>query len=114
MPATPNSQQTRGSIQHANDADFQEIVLEAEGRVLVDFYADWCAPCRMIGPLLTELAQEEPTAQIVKVDVDQSPKVAMQYGIQAIPALMVFENGKVVQSHVGVADKAKLRRMLGL
>lgn len=114
MAATPNSQRTHGSIQHANDTDFQEKVLNAEGRVLVDFYADWCAPCRMVGPVLNELAEEEPTAQIVKVDVDQSPRVATEYGIQAIPALMVFENGKVVANHVGVADKAKMRQMLGL
>jgi thioredoxin 1 len=101
-------------IEHAGDADFQQKVLDAKGRVLVDFYADWCGPCRLIGPVLEEVAREFPTAQIVKVNVDDSPGLAMKYRIESIPALMVFENGQVVNYHVGVADKARLRSLLGL
>ncbi len=103
-----------GNVDHANDSDFEQKVLRAEGRVLVDFYADWCGPCRMVGPVLEEIAREEPSAKIVKVNVDDSNNVAFQYQIEAIPALLVFENGKVVEQKVGVASKAELRRMLGL
>lgn len=103
-----------GAVLHATDDDFRSKVLEADGRVLVDFYADWCGPCRMLGPVLEELAREEPAARIVKVNVDHSPGVANHYRIQSIPALMVFENGRVVHQHVGLANKAQLRTMLGL
>lgn len=102
------------TIAHADDADFQERVLDAQGRVLVDFYADWCGPCRMVAPVLEEIAGEVPGAQIVKVNVDHSSRVAAHYNIEAIPALLVFENGRVVDQHVGVANKAKMKRMLGL
>ena len=101
-------------VVHASEADFQQKVLDANGPVLVDFYADWCGPCRMIGPVLEQLASEYPTAQIVKVNVDDSPNLAAKYRIESIPALMVFQNGQVVNQHVGVADKAKLRALLGL
>lgn len=115
MATIPNvSKPTRGAVEHANDTDFQQKVLNAQGRVLVDFYADWCGPCRMIAPLLEELAREEPTAQIVKVNVDHSPSVSAHFGIESIPTLIVFENGRPVRQQVGVANKAQLRSMLGL
>jgi thioredoxin 1 len=102
-----------GAVQHANDSDFQQKVLNVQGRVLVDFYADWCGPCRMLAPLLEELAREDPEARIVKINVDHSPNLAAQYGIESIPTLIVFENGRPVRQQVGVADKAQLRSMLG-
>ncbi len=110
MFASKNS----NSVQHASDADFQQKVLGSAEPVLVDFYADWCGPCRMLGPVLEELASEQPTVRIVKVNVDHSPQLAQQYGIESIPALMVFQNGRVVGRHVGLANKAKLQSMLGL
>ena len=113
MTSSANSQ-AHGSLVHATDADFQQKVLQAPGRVLVDFYADWCGPCRMVAPVLEEIAREDPGAKIVKVNVDHSGQVAAQYGIESIPALLVFQDGRVVDQHVGVASKAKLRSMLGL
>ncbi len=101
-------------VEHAGDADFQQKVLGASVPVLVDFYADWCGPCRMIAPVLEEIASEFPNVRVVKVNVDQSPGLATKYGIESIPALMVFQQGRVINQHVGLANKAQLRSMLGL
>jgi len=111
---TKKSPKPAGSIVHATDDDFRSKVLDVDGRVLVDFYADWCGPCRMLGPVLQELAREEPGAKIVKVNVDHSPGVANHFGIESIPALMVFQGGRMVDQHVGLANKRQLRMMLGL
>ena len=100
-------------VQHVNEANFRELVLNAEVPVLVDFYADWCAPCRMLAPLLDELAAESANARIVKVNVDASPQLAVHYGIESIPSLKVFDKGRIVDEHVGLANKAQLKEMLG-
>ena len=80
-------------------------VVVSEGVTLVDFYADWCGPCKMMGPVLDELAQEMPEVQFRKVNVDEEPELAKQYGIMSIPALKLFKNGKVVNEQVGFAPK---------
>jgi thioredoxin 1 len=105
---------SKGAVDHADASTFQSKVLNAQGRVLVDFYADWCGPCRMVGPVLEQIAQEHAGAQIVKVNVDNAASLATEYGIQSIPALLVFENGRVVDQHVGVASKARILAMLGI
>lgn len=108
---TPTQQRAR--VHHADDTNFGQLVLKSEVPVLVDFYADWCGPCRMIAPVLEELARETTDAKIVKVNVDQSPQLAARYGVDSIPNLKVFQNGEVVDEHVGLARKADLKRMLG-
>jgi thioredoxin 1 len=100
-------------VYHADEANFDELVLNSEVPVLVDFYADWCGPCRMMTPVLEELAQETSGGKIVKVNVDHSAQLAARYGISSIPSLIVFENGQVTSEHVGLADKARLKAMLG-
>ena len=85
----------QGTIEHAGEADFQYKVLGSTAPVLVDFYADWCRPCQMLAPVLEELARETPDAKIVKVNVDDSPALAAQYGISAIPSLLVFKGGQI-------------------
>jgi len=103
---------SHGSVLHANSATFDDQVLGSDRPVLVDFYADWCGPCRAIAPTLEQLAAETPQARIVKVDVDQNPELAARYGINSIPSLMVFQGGQVVARHVGLASKSQLKSLL--
>jgi len=94
-------------------AEFQDTVLNSEVPVLVDFWAPWCGPCKMIGPSIEELAKEfEGKAKVVKVDVDQEPEIAGQYNVMSIPALMVFKGGKVVDQMVGAAPKPQLKALI--
>jgi thioredoxin 1 len=102
----------QGKVFHANEANFDSQVLAADVPVLVDFYADWCGPCRMIAPVLEELAREMPAARIVKVNVDENPGLASRYGISSIPSLLVFKSGEVVSQQVGVVGKAQLKALL--
>lgn len=99
-------------VEYASQDDFEQRVLRSPVPVLVDFYADWCGPCRAIAPVLEELARETPHARIVKVNVDESPDLAAQYRISAIPQLLVFHKGEVVAQHLGLASKAELKALL--
>ena len=95
--------------QHVTDADFETEVLKATGPVLVDFWAEWCAPCRSLIPNIDALADEK-SAQIkvVKVNVDESPNAPGKYGVRSIPALYIFKDGKVVAQTVGALSKSDL------
>lgn len=99
-------------VEHANESNFDQLVLKSELPVLVDFYADWCGPCRMIAPVLEELAKETPNARIVKVNVDQASQLAARYGVSSIPNLLVFKGGEIAAQHVGLANKAQLKALL--
>ena len=99
-------------VEHANEADFARLVLQSDVPVLVDFYADWCGPCRTLAPVLEEVARETPHAKVVKVNVDQNPQLAARYGISSIPSVIVFKQGKVATRHTGLASKSQLKTML--
>lgn len=100
------------SIIYANNDNFQQVVLENEKPVLLDFYADWCGPCRMLAPVLDELAEEHPEYAVVKVNVDEAPELASRYGVMSIPSLFVFDKGNVVNQSLGVKPKAQILAML--
>jgi thioredoxin 1 len=102
----------KSNVQHANQTNFDQLVLNADVPVLVDFYADWCGPCKMIAPLLEEVAQEATDARVVKVNVDDNPQLAARYGISSIPSLLVFKDGEVVGQQVGLVNKSQLKSML--
>jgi thioredoxin 1 len=95
------------------DTDFEEKVLKSKTPVLVDFWAEWCAPCRMIAPMVEELATEyDGKVVFTKVDVDVSPETSIKYGIRSIPTLLVFKNGKPVDQVIGAVPKSVLKKRL--
>ena len=95
------------------DATFPDEVLQADGPVLVDFWAEWCGPCRMVAPVLEEIAAEhKDQITVVKVNIDENPSIARDYQILSIPTLSVFNKGEVVKSIVGAKPKAALLREL--
>jgi len=94
------------SLVYANADNFKESI--AEGTVIVDFYADWCAPCRMIGPVLEQISEEQADLKIVKVNVDENPQLASEFGVRGIPALFVVKDGKTVAQKAGFMPKDAL------
>ena len=96
-------------VAKVTDASFDEDVLKSNDAVLVDFWAEWCGPCRMIAPVLDEIAGEMAgKLKIVKLNVDENPATAAKYGVMSIPTLMLFKNGELASRQVGAAPKAKL------
>lgn len=100
------------AVHEFTDENFDTEVLRAEGAVLVDFWAPWCGPCRQIAPVIDELANENPGVKIGKVNIDDNPGAAERFGVSSIPTLLVFRNGEVIESFVGVRPKSQLQKAI--
>lgn len=101
------------SLLHLTDANFKKEVLESTLPLLVDFWAPWCGPCKMIAPIIEELAKEYiGKIKIGKVNVDENPKITSHYGIMSIPTLIFFKNGKVMEQVVGAITKTELKQKI--
>jgi thioredoxin 1 len=101
------------AVGKVSDTTFDTEVLKASGPVVVDFWAEWCGPCRMIAPALEEIAGSlGDKVKIVKLNVDESPATATKYGIQSIPTLMIFKNGQMASRQIGAAPKQKLEQWI--
>lgn len=94
-------------------SEFESKVMQAQGPVMVDFFATWCGPCRMLAPVLDEVSAEvEGKASVFKVDIDQSPELAQRFGIMSVPTILVFENGQIKRSTMGAQPKQNLLALL--
>lgn len=95
-----------------NQENFFEEVLKSEKPVLVDFFASWCGPCKMLSPIIDEIAEEREDIKVVKIDIDQQPELAAQYGVMSVPNLFVIKDGKVVNQAAGVRPKQQILDLL--
>ena len=100
------------SVIKLSKENFSEII-SGDKKVLIDFYADWCGPCRMVSPIIDEIAEENPEIQVCKVNVDENPDLAGQFGVVSIPTLVVMEKGEIKAKSMGAKPKAQILAMLG-
>ena len=103
----------RATVQNVSDSDFASTVIDSDRPVLVDFWAEWCGPCRALGPTIDELASDyESQLSVVKVNVDDSPQTAAKFGVRSIPTVMLFRDGKPTETAVGAQPKAQLAELI--
>lgn len=103
-----------GSLHSFTADNFETEVLQAEGSVLVDFWAPWCGPCRKLTPVIEEIAEESgDNIKVGKLNVDEAPQVAAQYGIRSVPTILIFKAGEIIDKQVGLTDKETLMSKLG-
>lgn len=99
-------------VLHINNDNFHKEVLNSDKPVLLDFFASWCGPCRMVGPILDEIAQEREDIKVCKIDIDEQPELASRYRIMSVPTLMVLKNGQIMEQSVGARPKHQILAMV--
>ena len=99
-------------IKEIKESEFENVVLKEKGKVLVDFYANWCGPCKMLRPVLESIASERSDKKIISIDVDEAEDLAREYGIISIPCVILFEDGKEVNRSIGLKSKSEIEGML--
>ncbi|MCX8074734.1 MAG: thioredoxin [Clostridia bacterium] len=99
-------------VRHIDEKEFESEVLGSKSVVLVDFYATWCPPCKLIAPVLDEISESRANFNIVKINVDENPSISMQYNVESIPTLLFFKNGKIVDKLIGYNPKEKVEKIL--
>ena len=99
-------------VLHINKDNFHNEVLNSEKPVLLDFFASWCGPCRMVGPILDEIAEEREDIKVCKVDIDEQPELASRYRIMSVPTLMVLKDGNIVDQSIGARPKHQILAMV--
>lgn len=99
-------------VKKINSSEFQSEVLNGEGVALVDLFADWCMPCQMIAPIIEEISNEKAEVKFFKINVDETPEVAIKYGVSSIPTLLIFKDGELVNKAVGAYPKEKIIELL--
>ena len=107
-----NKEDKTMSVININNNNFQDEVMHSEKLVLLDFWASWCGPCRMVSPIVDEIAAERSDIKVGKINVDEQPELAARFGVMSIPTLVVMKNGKVVNQAVGARPKAQILAML--
>lgn len=100
------------SIVHVTSDSFEQEVLKSDKPVLVDFWATWCGPCQMLGPVLEEVAAEQDSVKICKIDTDEQMSLALKYNVASIPTLLLFKNGQVVATSIGFIDKDQVKKFI--
>ncbi len=93
------------SVKHLNSNEFEAEVLKADGKVLVDFWAEWCGPCKMLGPVIEEIGEEQDKVKVAKLNIDEGMEIAQKYRVMSIPTLILFENGEEIDRSVGALSK---------
>lgn len=101
------------SLIKVNNENFEEEVLKSTKKVLIDFNADWCGPCRMLGPIIEELSEEKENIKFVSINIDENEELAMNYQVSSIPCIVLIENGKEIDRRVGLLPKEELESFIG-
>ena len=101
------------SVKHLNNENFKAEILDRDGIAIVDFYADWCGPCKMMAPVIDKIAEENPELNVAKVNVDEASELASQFGIMSIPTLVIFKDGREINRSLGAKNKSAILALLG-